>query len=146
MDSHKNLFSTRAPFPSLLGLVFVIALAGCGRNSRDTNAQLDQAVRAMAHAKSTSTMAVGDSSTTPAPTPLQQMNEALASYKNGDFESAVTRFQNIRVHTPMTGEQILALNDALAAVMSDLYSRAAKGDAAAAQAVRQYEQMQRQRR
>lgn len=45
----------------------------------------------------------------------------------------------------MTGPQRMALNDAMAAVMNDIYALAAKGDARAIQAVKQYEKMQTQR-
>jgi hypothetical protein len=46
----------------------------------------------------------------------------------------------------MPPQQRLAMNDAMAAVMSDIYTLAAKGDSRAIQAVKQYEQMQTQRR
>jgi hypothetical protein len=131
--------------PIVLSWLLVVATAGCGHKSSDTNTQIDQAVQAMAHAKTPPPTEAADSSASPVPTPVQQMNDALVSYKAGDYETAVTRFQTIRVHTVMTGEQLLALNNALTAVMGDLYARAAKGDAAAVQAVKQYEQMQRQR-
>jgi hypothetical protein len=120
-----------------------LPVIGCGQKTANTQSQIDQAVQSMARATSPAP-AAADSAVPP--TPLQQMNDAVASYKAGDFEAAVTRFQTIRAHTAMTGDQLLALNNALGAVMSDLYTRAAKGDAAAGQAVKQYEQMQTQRR
>ena len=46
----------------------------------------------------------------------------------------------------MTAQQRMALNDAMAAVMTDIYAQAAKGDQRAIQAVKQYEKMQTQRR
>ena len=42
----------------------------------------------------------------------------------------------------MTPEQRMAMQDAVAAVMGEIYGLAEKGDARAIQAVRQYEQMQ----
>ncbi len=128
----------------LCGLLAVVI--GCGHNAADTKNQIDQAVQAMAQAKAPAEAVLTDANAAPVPTPVQQMNDALASYKAGDYQTAVTRFQAIRVHTPMSGGQILALNNAVAAVMGDLYTRAAKGDAGAMEAVRQYEQMQTQRR
>jgi hypothetical protein len=82
----------------------------------------------------------------PAPTtqppPAQQMNQALASYKSGDYEDAVTRLQKLRATRAISTEQRMALQDAMASVMADIYSRAARGDARAKLAVKQYEQMQ----
>lgn len=42
----------------------------------------------------------------------------------------------------MSGQQRMALNDAMAAVMGDIYALAAKGDPRAVQAVKQYELLQ----
>jgi hypothetical protein len=50
--------------------------------------------------------------------------------------------QQLRAAPTMTSQQRIAINDAMAAVMTEIYGRAAKGDARALQAVRQYEQMQ----
>lgn len=82
------------------------------------------------------------SSANAAPPPVQQMNEAVASYKSGNLEDAVTRFQKMRIHGTLSGEQLMALNSAMAAVMGDIYARAAKGDARAQAAVKEYERMQ----
>jgi hypothetical protein len=142
MSSLKQNFLT-APIV-LCG--FLAVVVGCGHSTADTKNQIDQAVQAMAQAKSPDETVVADGIATPVPTPVQQMNDALASYKAGDYPTTVTRFQAIRAHTPMSGAQILALNNAVAAVVGDLYTRASKGDAGAIEAVRQYEQMQTQRR
>ncbi len=40
----------------------------------------------------------------------------------------------------------MAMNDAMAAVMTDIYALAAKGDGRAIQAVKQYEQLQTRQR
>lgn len=126
----------------LCGLVPVI---GCGQKTGNTQSQIDQAVQAMAQVTTPAPVAAAPAAPS-MPTALQQMNDALASYKAGDFQTAVTQFQMMRAYSVMTGDQLMALNKALGAVMSDLYTRAAKGDAAAAQAVKQYEQMQTQHR
>ena len=70
------------------------------------------------------------------------MNQALASYKSGNFEDAVTQLQKLRAQPVMTPQQRMALQDAMAAVMTDIYTRAANGDARAQQAVKEYERMQ----
>jgi hypothetical protein len=78
--------------------------------------------------------------------PGQQLRGAIAAYKAGNLEDAVTRLQKLRATPVMSPEQRIALNDAMAAVMSEIYSMAAKGDSRAIQAVQQYELLQTQRR
>ncbi len=82
----------------------------------------------------------------PATTPSQQMRAAIAAYKAGNLDDAVTRLQKLRATPAMSPEQRIALNDAMAAVMGEIYAQAAKGDSRAAAAVKQYEQLQTQRR
>jgi hypothetical protein len=82
------------------------------------------------------------SSAVPAATPAQQMRQALASYKSGELEDAVTRLQNLRRLPTLTAEQRMAVQDSVAAVMAEIYELAGKGDTRAIQAVRQYEEMQ----
>jgi hypothetical protein len=78
----------------------------------------------------------------PAPVPGQEMKQAVAAYKSGDLQDAVTRLQKLRATPVMTPQQRIALNDAMAAVMSEIYGLAAKGDARAIAAVKQYEDLQ----
>jgi hypothetical protein len=78
----------------------------------------------------------------PAPVPAQEMKQAVAAYKSGDLQDAVTRLQKLRATPVMTPQQRIALNDAMAAVMSEIYGLAAKGDARAIAAVKQYEDLQ----
>jgi len=78
----------------------------------------------------------------PNPPPQQMMNQALASYKSGNFEDAVTRLQLLRSTPTLTPEQRMALQDGIAAVMAEVYALAEKGDQRAVQAVKQYETMQ----
>jgi len=80
--------------------------------------------------------------TAPAPTPSQQMQQALASYKAGEMEDAVTRLHRLRAAPTLTAQQRIAVQDSMAAVMNEVYEMAAKGDARAIAAVKQYEQMQ----
>lgn len=78
----------------------------------------------------------------PAGNPAQQMQLAISSYKAGELEDAVTRLQKLRTAPTLTAEQRMALQDSVAAVMTEVYTLAAKGDPRAIQAVRQYEEMQ----
>lgn len=70
------------------------------------------------------------------------MNQAMIAYKAGNLEDAVTRLQRLRATPAMTPQQRIALNDAIGAVMTEVYSLAAKGDSRAQMAVKQYEKMQ----
>ncbi len=70
------------------------------------------------------------------------MKQAVEAYKGGQLEDAVTRLQKLRATTTMTAQQRMALNDAMAAVMTDIYALAAKGEPRAVQAVKQYELLQ----
>lgn len=84
------------------------------------------------------------SMSTPVPiiSPVQQMQSALASYKGGELEDAVTRLQKLRASPTLTAEQRMAVQDGVAAVMTEIYGLAEKGDTKAIQAVKQYELMQ----
>ena len=79
---------------------------------------------------------------TPAPAPAQEMKQAVAAYKSGDLEDAVTRLQKLRATPVMSPQQRMALNDAMAAVMGEIYGLAANGNQRAIQAVKQYETLQ----
>jgi len=127
---------------------------GCGQKS-NANAELEKAAKALveaepaaeavpvAPAQQSQSAPVRDNS---GQTPSQQMNQAMAAYKAGQLEDAVTRLQLLRAMPTMTPQQRMAMNDAMAAVMTDIYVLAAKGDARAIQAVQQYEKMQTRQR
>lgn len=68
------------------------------------------------------------------------------AYKAGQLEDAVTRLQRLRATPTMSPQQRMALNDAMGAVMTEIYSLAAKGDSRAIMAVKQYEKMQTEHR
>jgi hypothetical protein len=70
------------------------------------------------------------------------MTQAIASYKSGHYEDAVTRLQWLRGRKGNTPEQLMAIQEAMAAVMGEIYARAARGDAAAQKAVKEYERLQ----
>ena len=140
----------------VLCAVLAVGLIGCGQKT-DPESELQKAVKAMEQtAPAPSAAPVQPASPAPAvqptqptpvapapppPAPAQQMNQAMASYKAGNYEDAVTRLQKLRTKAAMTPQQRMALQDAMAAVMTEVYTLAEKGDARAIQAVKQYEQM-----
>jgi hypothetical protein len=142
-------------FPILVacGASLFVALAGCSRKS-DANTELEKAASVMeqpAPAEPPAPLPVqteqpteAEPTPTAAPPPAQEMRQAMAAYKSGDLQDAVTRLQKLRATPVMTPQQRIALNDAMAAVMSEIYSLAEKGDARAIQAVKRYEEMQTQ--
>lgn len=140
---------------ALLGASLCLLLGGCGRKS-DANAELQKAVNALDQATPAPTQAPAPAQTAvapqpvptppPAASPAREMQQALAAYKGGDLQDAVTRLQKLRAAPAITSQQRIALNDAMAAVMTEIYALAAKGDARAIQAVKQYEQLQTQGR
>lgn len=148
--------NNRFPMAMVLCASLMVGLAGCSRKA-DVNRDLENAAREMekgpnpapapvvaqpapATAPSQSTAAAP--SAEPQTPPAQQLNQALAAYKSGDYEDAVAKFQRLRATPALSGRQMMALQDAMASVMGDIYARAAKGDARAKQAVKEYERLQ----
>lgn len=138
----RNLFAVLVTSATLS-----ICLSGCGKKA-DTVGELERTAKIMekeepAPAPQAAPQAP-QSPQTAAPTapPAQQVNDALASYKSGNLEDAVVRLQRLRAQSAITPQQRMALQDAMAAVMTDIYARAAQGDARAQQAVKEYERMQ----
>ncbi len=145
---------TKMHFPLLLCVGLIPVLIGCGK--KDAKTELERATDTIAKADAGQAQPVP---ATPSPTPsepaatpaaepapstppAQQMRDALASYKAGNLEDAVTRLQKLRATPTLSPQQRMAVQDAVAAVMGEVYGMAAKGDARAIQAVKQYEQMQ----
>jgi len=85
---------------------------------------------------------LGGSAAEPAPSPARQMQQALAAYKGGELEDAVTRLQKLRRMPTLTAQQRIVVQDSVAAVMTEIYGLAEKGDQKAIMAVKQYEEMQ----
>jgi hypothetical protein len=154
MDASSNAAKVAKQFPTVLVSCVILAtgLAACGPKP-DANRELEKAVAALEKVESTTPpTSVQPAQPGPAPAPAQatteiaappqQMSQAVASFKSGDYEDAVTRLQKLRAQPAMSAEQLIALQNAMAAVMGEIYARAAKGDARARQAVKQYEQMQ----
>jgi hypothetical protein len=142
------------PIIVIFGASLALAACGCSRKS-DAKTELEKAANALSTAEPAPTTppsqptqpveATTASQPVPAPSASQQMKEALAAYKAGNLEDAVTRLQKLRATPVMTPQQRIALNDAMGAVMTEIYSLAAKGDARAKLAVKQYEEMQTRR-
>ncbi len=129
----------------LLILASACTITACRRKSEGrSNADFERAANAVIVAESAAAPAEGANPA--APPAAQQMKAAVESYKSGQLEDAVTRLQNLRATPVMSPQQRMALNDAIAAVMTDIYAQAANGDPRAVQAVKQYEKMQNQRR
>ena len=121
--------------------------SGCG-GKKDPKAELEGAANKFVAESSSAVAPAASGDITAAATvaPSQQMREVVDSYKGGKFEDAATRLQNLRATPTMTGPQRMALNEATAVIMNEIYALAAKGDQRAIQAVKQYEKLQTQRR
>jgi hypothetical protein len=118
-----------------------ISLSGCQK--RDAVKELERVANAMEKAESAP--ATPDPQTTPepsAPAPGKQVQQAIADYKAGKMEDAVTRLQILRRTPVMSPQQRMALQDSIAAVMTEIYTLAEKGDARAIAAVQRYQQLQ----
>ena len=139
---------------TLLLCVLSFTITACSKKT-DPSAELERAAVVLAKEEPAQTPAAAPTEPAPAPQaatptaaeaapprPAQQLNQAMVAYKAGNLEDAVTRLQKLRATPAMSPQQRIALNDAMAAVMTEIYSRAEKGDARAIQAVKQYEQMQ----
>ena len=140
------------PLAAALVAVFGVGTTSCSKKP-STDHALDEAVKALAQPDSGQQVSPTVGQTPPPPaTPIptaaattpvsQQMTQAVASYKSGHYEDAVIRLQWLRARKGNTAEQILALQEATAAVMGEIYARAARGDAAAQKAVKEYERLQ----
>jgi hypothetical protein len=117
-------------------LVAVIAASGCHRQANPV-AELEKTATMLKDAPPTATPE-GKAEAAPA----TQVQEAITEFKAGKMEDAVTRLQALRMQTTMTPEQRMALQDSVAAVMTEIYTLAEKGDARAIAAVQAYERIQ----
>ncbi|MBI3852337.1 MAG: hypothetical protein HY298_18940 [Verrucomicrobia bacterium] len=131
-----------------LSAILAVAFPGCSRKT-DANAVLEKATRTLASEEPAPERAPAQPSQenqpVAEPKPSQQMSQAMASYKAGQLEDAVTRLQRLRAMPTLSPQQRIDLNDAMAAVMTEIHNLADKGDARAIQAVKQYERLQTQR-
>ncbi len=123
--------------------ISAVLLSGCSKKT-DVNAELEKAVKVLDGSNP------AQSPTPQAPTvqpqnapiaqmaPAQQVNEALTSLKEGKYTETITYMESARSNPRKSPEQMMAIQNAMAAVMNDLYARAANGDAAARQAINKY--------
>lgn len=153
----KDIVSARLMAISA-GVALTCALIGCDKKA-NADAELERAASVMqkeeraaapapaatATTASSQTAQTAAAAAAPASSAAQEMNQAVAAYKAGNIEDAVTRLQRLRAASAVTPEQRMALNDAMAAVMNDVAAQAAKGDPRAIQALKQYDQMKMQR-
>jgi hypothetical protein len=151
--------STKNSMKHCYALVMVLSaglwvMTGCGHKA-DANSQLEMAATELAKSEpAPAPQAPVQNAPAPQPNqpaapevaqaaaPSQQMSQAMAAYKAGNLEDAVTRLQKLRATQAITPQQRIALNDAMAAVMTEIYTMAAKGDGRAIAAVKQYELLQ----
>jgi len=120
----------------------VLGLSACGK--QNAVEELEKSAAAMDKAATPADPSADPS--TAALTPAQQVKEAITDLKAGKMEDSVTRLQLLRAQPALTPEQRMALQDSMAAVMTEIYTLAEKGDARALAAVAQYEKMQTSRR
>ncbi len=127
--------------PTYLALVAAV-LTACSKP--DPVAELEKSAAAMEKAGATPA-AAGEAEPTPTVAPAQEVKQAVADFKAGKMEDAVTRLQILRAQPALTPDQRMALQDSIATVVAEIYALAEKGDARAAAAVIQYERMQTRR-
>src|SRR5688572_9131521 len=104
----------------------VITMTGCSKQA-DAGSALEEAAKAMdqpnpdqpgaSAVPQPTAPAPAATPTQPVPvivttTVAQQMNQAVAAYKGGQYVDAVTRLQQLRAMTGKTPEQTLALQEA----------------------------------
>lgn len=123
---------------SLALLLLVSVATACKKE--DPVAALEKSAAAMD--KAPAAPAEGGAEATPGPAPAEQVKAAVADFKAGKMEDAVTRLQLLRAQPVMSPEQRMALQDSIASVMQEIYAMAQNGDARAKAAVAQYERMQ----
>jgi len=145
----------KKPVTSLLVCAAILILTGCTHKT-DAGAELEKAAEALAKTDPAQPVPAPPVQAAPAqqpneptpaqtaavPPPAQQLQQALAAYKAGELEDAVTRLQKLRAAPILTPQQRMAVQDSVAAVMTEVYTMAAKGDSRAIAAVKQYEHMQ----
>ena len=114
---------------------FVLVVAGCHRQG-DANAEMAKAVKELEQ-PTPGQQAAQASTGVPV---AQQMNQAMVAYKGGDYQEDIMRLELLRSKAIKTPDQTMAVQNAMAAVMTELYTRAEKGDTRAQQAIKQYQE------
>ena len=131
---------TGSPAAALVLVVLVLTLNGCHKGtSASTDTVLAHTAKVLAQAPH------GQPVSSQANTNALQVSQALDSYKAGNYEAALGNMNAVIWNANKTPAQTIAVQDAMAALMTDLYARAAKGDVAAQQAIKNYQEMQNKR-
>jgi hypothetical protein len=124
-------------------LLAAIALGLSACHKQDPVIELEKAAAEMAKTETAPAAPDTGPGLAPAnPPPAQQVQQAIADYKAGKMEDTVTRLQLLRATAVLSPQQRMALQDSVAAVMTEVYTLAEKGDPRAIAAVAQYEKMQ----
>lgn len=125
--------------------IILASAAGCKKQA-DANTELANAVKLLEKSEAGQPPPPAPAPTEPGQAALssqpvaQQMSQALTAYKGGNYDDAVSRLQLLRTRAVATPQQTMVVQDAMAAVMTDLYDRASKGDVKAKQAIQQYQE------
>jgi hypothetical protein len=131
---------TRTPSVVMVLAITVAVSGGCGKKT-DAEAELANTITVLEQPSPAPQPAATASPDTPAsPQPAQQVNQALASLKAGNYSDTIRHLELARANPNKTPAQMMAIQDAMASVMTDLYGRAARGDVAAQQAIKQHQE------
>lgn len=120
-------------------LLALITLCGCS-GKKDAATELADTVKTLEKPSDAPQASPTANVNQALPPPSQQVNAALTSFKAGNYSDAIVNMEKARTNPNKTPQQMMAVQDAIAAVMRDLYARAAKGDVAAQQAIKQYQE------
>lgn len=139
-DARSGFVKTLLRPYAVVGML-VVLLSAC--HKADPVGELEKAAAALAKTETAPAAAEPSAGAAPAnPPPAQQVQQAIVDYKAGKMEDAVTRLQLLRATPVLSPEQRMALQDSVAAIMTEIYALAEKGDPRAVAAVAQYEKMQ----
>ncbi len=124
--------------------VSIAILSGCGKKT-DAATELSNTVKVLekpdpgqqASAPQVAAPQTPNSPPTQLP-PAQQVSQALTSLKAGKYADTIIYMESARSNPNKSPAQMMAIQDAMASVMNDLYTRAANGDAAARAAINKY--------
>ncbi len=148
MRSMKSHLPKRSHFLAVSILAAVLAGVGC-RKPTDAGGEMEKAAAAFqapaeqSQPATTPSLNQGQPADSPKTVrPGEELSQAMTAYKQGQLEDAVVRLQRLRATPVMSPQQRIAINDAIAAVMGEVYVMAERGDARAVQAVKAYNQMQ----
>jgi PBP1b-binding outer membrane lipoprotein LpoB len=120
-------------------IITALTLVGCSKKT-DASSELAKTVKVLEQPTASPQSQTQASANAPTTMPAQQVSQALTSLKEGKYTETIVHMEMARYNPNKTPQQMIAIQDAMAAVMSDLYARAASGDAPAKQAIKQYQE------